>query len=71
MVLVFCVLYLVQFFWMTYCYHWLSFSQDLVDQDAVLTKLTVNKYLWEKIQEQEPAEEEPSPEPAIDLNELD
>ena len=56
---------------MTYCYHWLTFSQELIDQDAVFTKLKVQKYLWEKYQAQE-SEEEPTPEDLVfDLNDLD
>ena len=56
---------------MTYCYHWFSFAQDLIDQDAVFTKLKIQKYLWEKYEEQE-SEEEPTPEDlVVDLNDLD
>ena len=56
---------------MTYCYHWLTFSQELIDQDVLYTKLKVQEYLWKKYLDQEPAEEEPAPEPVVDLNELD
>ena len=57
---------------MTYCYHWLTFSQELIDQDVLLTKLKVQGYLWKKHLDQEPEEEEPAPEePVCDLNELD
>ena len=62
---------LVQLVCMTYCYHWFSFAQDLIDQDSVFTKLKIQKYLWDKYQEQE-SEEEPTPEDqVVDLNELD
>ena len=57
---------------MTYCYHWLTFSQKLIDQDVLFTKLKVQEYLWKKYLDQEPEEEEPAPEePVYDLNELD
>ena len=62
---------LVQLVCMTYCYHWITFSQELIDQDILFTKLEAQKYLWEKYLNQEPAEEEPAPEPVVDLNELD
>ena len=56
---------------MTYCYHWLTFGQQLIDQDILFTKLKVQEYLWKKYLDQEPAEEEPAPKPVVDLNELD
>ena len=37
----------------------------------LFTKLKVQEYLWKKYLDQEPAEEEPAPEPVVDLNELD
>ena len=56
---------------MTYCYHWITFSQELIDQDTLFTKLQVQDYLWKKWLDQEPAGEEPAPEWVLDVNELD
>ena len=56
---------------MTYCYRWFTLAQELIDQDILFTKLNVQEYLEKKFLDQEPAEEEPAPEPLLDLNELD
>ena len=56
---------------MTYVYQWIVFSKELIDQDILFTKLNVQEYLEKKFLDQEPAEEEPAPEPVVNLNELD
>ena len=56
---------------MTYCYHWITFSQELIDQDTLFAKLKVQDYSWKKWLNEEPEEQEPVQEPVPDLNELD
>ena len=56
---------------MTYLYQWIVSRKELIDQDILFTKLDVQEYLNKKFLDQEPAEEEPAPEPVYNLNELD
>ena len=55
---------------MTYCYHWLTFSRELIDQDMLFTNLKVQDYLWKKWLNEEHEDEEPVQDPVLDLNEL-
>ena len=56
---------------MTYFFQWAVFTKELLDQDIFCIQLQAQEHSERKFQELEPAEEEPAPEPSVNLNELD